>query len=110
MNKNMIENNIKKNERIKNKINLIMGTAPAMLITSSGLLTLGVAMDNNYLLVGSIAGAVAGIGTAIHNYNIYNYDRVVASPLGPDDGVWEVKSLKKQYEDADNEIKRLRKK
>ena len=107
---NMIEKNIKKNERIKHKVNLIMGTAPTMLITSTGLLTLGVVMDNNYLLVGSIAGAVAGIGTAIHNYNIYNNDRIVTSPLGPDDGVWEVKSLKKQYEDADKEIKRLKKK
>lgn len=105
---NMIKQSIKKNERIKHKVNLIMGTAPTMLITSTGLLTLGVVMDNNYLLVGSIVGAATGIGTAFHNYNIYNNDRVVTSPLGPDDGVWEVKSLKKQYEDADDEIKKLK--
>ena len=98
---------IKENERIKKKIDLIMGAAPTILITSSGLLTLGAMTSNRYLLVGSIVGAIAGIGTTIHNYNIYNYDRVVSSPLGPDDGVWTIKSLKEQYEDADKEIEKL---
>ena len=107
---NIIKKRIKENERIKQRIDFIMGVAPTMLVTSTGLLTVGVITDNKCLLVGSLVGAITGIGTAIHNNNIYNNDRVVVSPLGPDDGKWVVKSLKEQYEEADKEIKRLSKK
>lgn len=99
---------IRENENIKNRINMIMAISPTMLVTSTGLLTVGAITSNPYMIVGSMVGAVAGIGATIRNYNLYNYDRVVSSPLGPDDGVWTIKSLKEQYEDADKEIENLK--
>ena len=100
---------IKENEKLMHKIDFVMAVPKIVLGTSGGLLAVGAMTGDQHIIIGSMVGAVIGIGTAIHTDYLYNVNKVVVSPHGADDWSYvERKALKEQYEDAQEEIDRLK--